>query len=118
MNKKECLEKPIQNHVKKVMNNMNVNTKPKFRLEDYLNKYVMHCDTRKKAEIFLRFLKKQAPRYWSIYKVSIDILKMNLCKEYHKDRCYNFIEMTYCNKKYYQEHGFQILEFDDFNWEK
>lgn len=89
-----------------------------FKIKDYVgSNCAMHCDTREKAEIFLRFLKKQAPRYWSIYRTNIDVLKMNLRKEYREDRCYNFNEMTYCDEKYYREHGFQILEFDDFDWE-
>lgn len=87
--------------------------KPKFRLEDYQENYVMHCDTEEKAKIFCDFLHNLG-RKWiggSLYK---DETSWEVCK---KDTVYYFNHGVYCDKEYAEKEGYIILEFDDFNWE-
>lgn len=86
--------------------------KPKFRLEDYVGNYVMHCDTEKKAKIFCVFLDK-SNRQW----ISGNLYKYETSWEtYEKDTMYCFNRGTYCNKEYAKKECYTVLEFDDFDW--
>lgn len=82
----------------------------KFNIEDYKGKYVMHCKTEEEAEIFCKYLYSigrtwnsgdsyLSKSYWDTYKESI---------------CYNFNEDLCCDKQYYEEEGYTILEMEDF----
>lgn len=89
-----------------------LNRKPKFRLEDYPGKYVMHCDTERKAEKFCKFLDNQGKRWLN----RSDCLVDNNCWTGAK-MCYNFQgDVSYSNKEFYEDYGYIILEFDDFDW--
>lgn len=107
----------IKNHFtdvgKMVGTDTNVGTKkPKFRLEDYTGRYVMHCDTKEKAEIFCRHLHVNGFNWddgdWYI---------ANTRYSYDKEKtCYEFGCGLHGNLDEYKEMGFEILEFDDFDW--
>lgn len=89
-------------------------SKPKFRLEDYPENYVMHCDTLEKAEIFCRYL-HNLNREWidgSSYKDETN------WEKYKKDTVYDFNIGMYADKEYAEDEGYTILEFDDFDWEE
>lgn len=86
--------------------------KPKFRLEDYLANYVMHCDTEEKAKIFCDFLDDEG-RTW-ISGVAYN--GETFWEKYKKDTVYNFNKGTYAYKEYAEEESYTILEFDDFDW--
>lgn len=116
--KKSKVAKKFEGNYKKILRNanstinINVSTKPKFRLEDYKYgkyKYVMHCDTEEKAEVFCKYLHDNGKAmylnytYWTIF---------------NKSTCYNFNTGTYADIIYYENKGCQILEFDDFDWEE
>lgn len=87
--------------------------KPKFQLEDYLGNYAMHCNTKEKAKIFCDFL-YDAGRTWHSgrsYKEKI------FWESYKKDTAYLFNEGLSRYVKDVKNAGYQILEFDNFNWE-
>ena len=79
--------------------------KPKFRFEDYPGKYVMHCDTKEKAEKFCEILGTShgLDKLWKIYE---------------KNTCYNFNKELagYSYVNFYRNKNYTILEFDDFDW--
>lgn len=88
--------------------------KPKFRLEDYLGNYVMHCETWEKAKIFCGFLDNLGRRlnsgdlytnktYWTYYSENI---------------VYYFNDGLYGDKERAEEENYIVLEFDDFDWEE
>ena len=54
------VEQMVENYWEKEVKQAN----PKFRLEDYQENYVMHCDTEEKAKIFCDFL-HDAGRMWN-----------------------------------------------------
>lgn len=87
------------------------NLKPKFKLEDYADYHVMHCDTQEKARIFLNRLHKIDESY------QIDYLFYSWTV-YREDTCYHFLGRTYGRKDSYKEKGYDVLEFDDFDWEE
>ena len=88
--------------------------KPKFCLEDYMGKYVMHCDTSEKAEIFCNFLDKSG---WT-WNSGTSYKKMTCWENYNKDTIYYFNHGVYNNKKNAERIGYTVLEFDDFDWEE
>lgn len=79
--------------------------KPKFRFEDYPGKYVMHCDTKEKAEKFCEILGTShgLDKLWKIYE-------KNTCYNFNKE----FVGYSYVN--FYRNKNYTILEFDDFDW--
>ena len=91
-----------------------VDTKPKFRLEDYTGIYVMHCDTKEKAEIFCIHLHENGFNW-----CDGDWYTANTRYSYDKEKtCYEFGCGLHGNLDEYKELGFVILEFDDFDWEE
>lgn len=86
--------------------------KPKFRLEDYLANYVMHCDTEEKAKIFCDFLDNEGMTWFFGAAYNGETRWEN----YKKDTVYYFNRGSYCNKEYAEKEGYTILEFDDFDW--
>lgn len=86
--------------------------KPKFRLEDYLGNYVMHCDTEEKAKIFCDFLDNEGMTWFSGAAYNVETRWEN----YKKDTVYYFNHGSYCSKEYAEKDHQIILEFDNFNW--
>lgn len=88
--------------------------KPKFRLEDYIcGKYAMHCDTEEKAAVFCRFLHEQGKK-WRDGGLLINETYWEIFLE---DTVYFLDNFCYQDVDFAKNAGYQILEFDDFNWE-
>lgn len=88
--------------------------KPKFHLENYIcGKYAMHCDTKGKAESFCRFLHEHGKR-WEDGDLFINNTAWETFKE---NTIYLLDNFLYQDVAYAENVGYQILEFDNFNWE-
>ncbi len=84
----------------------------KFNYIYYSKQFVMHCDTKEKAEIFGRYLNSVGLR-WSSGNV-YDPDNMRWSSEY---TCYRFRNGTFGSIETYRDEGhFNILEFDEFDW--
>ena len=86
--------------------------KSKFNIEDYKDKYVMHCDTEEKANVFCKYLNRVGKKWC----VDVSYIDKNRWEEYKNDTCYCFNEGTFCNIGYYKKNNYTILEFNDFDW--
>lgn len=88
------------------------NKKKKFRLEDYIGNYVMHCSTDKMAETFLKFLHKHGKswRTWGSY------LEETYFECYKENTCYLFNEGMFADLECAEENNYTVLEFNDFDW--
>ena len=86
--------------------------KPKFVIEDYDDKYVMHCPTRESAMVFLQHLHSIGKKWCSGQSYA----KVANYDQYGGDTCYSFTDDTYCDIGYFIDGGYTILECDDFNW--
>ena len=84
-----------------------------FKLEDFQGDYVMHCDTKEKADIFCAFLDSQHKKW----NTGDSCLKDNHWNIYRQLTGYNFNNGSFANTHLYKAVDFTILEFDDFNWE-
>ena len=82
----------------------------KFNIDDYKGKYVMHCKTEEEAEIFCEYL-HSIGRMWSTGE---SYLSERYWDKYKESTCYNFNYGTYCDKQYFEEAGYTILEMEDF----
>ena len=82
----------------------------RFNIEDYKGKYVMHCKTEEEAEDFCIYLDSIA-RTWS---TGDSYLSESYWDNYKESTCYNFNYGAYCDKQYYEEEGYTILEMEDF----
>ena len=81
-----------------------------FNIEDYKGKYVMHCKTEEEASIFCTYLYSIGRTWYS----SDSYLSESYWDRYKESTCYNFNYGTYCDKPYYEEEGYTILEMEDF----
>jgi hypothetical protein len=70
--------------------------KPKFNIEDYKGKYVMHCDTKEKANAFYKKIHDDYYNDW---------------QSFEENTCYRIDA-----KEFYDENDYTILEFDNFDW--
>lgn len=86
----------------------------KFNLEDYEGKFVMHCYSEKKANIFLKYLDSKDKKWDD----GVSYLKNNKRINFKEDTCYCFNQDAYASIGFYRHHGYSVLEFDDFNWEE
>lgn len=82
----------------------------RFNIEDYKGKYVMHCKTEEEAEIFCKYL-YSIGRTWSN---GHSYLSKSYWVIYKESTCYSFNYDTYCDRPYYEEEGYTILEMEDF----
>lgn len=82
----------------------------RFNIEDYKGKYVMHCKTEEEAEDFCIYLDSIGRTWYS----SDSYLSESYWDRYKESTCYNFNCGTYCDKPYYEEEGYTILEMEDF----
>ena len=87
--------------------------KPNFRLEDYQENYVMHCNTEEKAKIFCDFL-HDAGRTWNSGVLYNQII---FWRTYKEKTVYCFDEGMFADVECAKNSDYQVLEFDDFNWE-
>ena len=86
----------------------------KFELEQYDSDCVMNCPTRESAEIFLRFL-DSVGRSWSSGERYTDNLRW---ETRGADTCYNFNSGMVGGIVFYDDAGYQILNFSDFEWDE
>lgn len=92
----------------------------KFDINDYRgNGYVMHCDTKAKADVFLRYL-NSCGRKWTDGE---SYLTEDCWEVYEENTCYVFNIGQIGHYGALQAPGFYgfgrwtILEFDDFIWD-
>lgn len=110
---REWIKNNFADDGKMVGTDTNVGTKkPKFRMEDYKGRYVMHCDTEEKAKIFCRYLHVNGCN-WMNGNYYIEDIHYSLDEE---KTCYEFESGLHGNLDDYKEMRFEILEFDDFDW--
>lgn len=116
--KKSKVAKTFEGNYKKILRNANsatdtnVGTNPKFRIEDYQGKYVMHCDTEEKAKVFCKFLHSKGMCWYS----DNSYLDYQFWKTEKENMCYEFNADFYGSINFYKSEGYKILEFDDFDW--
>lgn len=86
--------------------------KKKFNIKDYKLNYVMHCDSPEKAKIFVEYLDDlgYSWRTGCEYKASTN------WNEYEESTVYHFLDGYYGKLDNAIEYGYNILEFDDFDW--
>lgn len=89
-------------------------TKPKFYIEDYKGKFVMHCEEEWQAEKFCEFLHNQGKKWAN----EVSYAKENCWDEYRTETCYKFYAGAYSSLPFYKKEGYTILEFDNFDWEE
>ena len=82
----------------------------RFNIEDYKGKYVMHCKTEEEAKTFCKYLHNIDYIWYS----GDSYLSESYWDRYKESMCYNFNYGTYCDKQYYEEEGYTILEMEDF----
>ncbi len=87
-------------------------SKPKFKLEDYPGKYVMHCNTEEKALAFCKFLHENG-RNWVSNR---SYLKCNHFEIFEKYTIYYFNKDDFGCLDFAKSEGYNVLEFDDFDW--
>ena len=87
--------------------------RPKFNIEDYRGKVVMHCQTHEDAKIFYKYLNTAGKKWLSgaIYGDEYDPYSFNTC-----DTCYNFNDGKHDHINWYISENYRILEFEDFDW--
>ena len=86
--------------------------KPRFVIEDYDGDYVMHCPTEENAIAFLQYL-HELGRTWSS---GTSYAHVTNYRNYRENTCYDFTDGMYDEKSYYDDEGYTILEYDDFDW--
>ncbi len=86
--------------------------KPKFKLENYPGKYVMHCNTEEKADIFCKFLHENGRKWMD----GSSYLDYNYFEECSERTVYYFNEGLYGDIIFAKSECYNILEFDDFDW--
>ena len=84
----------------------------KFDITKYQGKYVMHCNTREDAQTFLEFLTSLG-RTWCDGQSYLE----NLNYKYDGQTSYAFNEGRYGRTDRQPDLGFNVLNFDDFDWD-
>ena len=85
-------------------------TKPKFDINYYdKSKYVMHCDTAEKANIFCKYLHKLGRKWFGGQSYASN----SYWDAFKEDTCYDFWDNTF--EKLSADTVLTILEFDDFD---
>ena len=82
----------------------------KFNIEDYKDKYVMHCKTEEEAKDFCRYLDSVGRKWCS----NIKYTEKTMWECYKDETCYNFNIGLVCDKEYYITRKYTILEWSDF----
>ena len=91
--------------------------KPVFYIAQYMTgntRCAMHCNTKEKANIFYKYLNDMRLK-WNSGKSYLDN-EDNEWNYYKENTCYDFYRGGYSPKDYYEDNGYKILEFDDFDW--
>jgi len=85
-----------------------------FDIKNYPGKYAMHCKTEKEAKEFLTYLHR-AGRRWS---TGDSYLLKTHWDAYEEETAYAFNVGMFCGVEWYENHGFKVLEWADFNGTK
>lgn len=86
--------------------------KPKFNIQDYADKTVMHCKTAEEAKIFCKYM----------YSIGLEwcngdsYLGTANYDEFLASTCYNFNTNMVDSVHTYSRRKYKILEFNDFDW--
>jgi hypothetical protein len=72
----------------------------------------MRCQTFESAIIFLEYLDSVGKRWCSGHSYN----KVDRWGDYEEDTCYFFNIGEFCDLDWCETQGYQILEFDDFEW--
>lgn len=87
----------------------------KFDINNYKGMYyVMHCKTEEEAREFCNYL-HSVGRKWCSGKSYIGLTNYRENKE---KTAYNFNNDSYADTSWYENMGYTILEFSDFDWSK
>jgi len=84
----------------------------KFRLEDYEGYFAIHCQTVFEVEIFEEYINKK-------FNGNYNLKKRYSC--YNENTCYRMQDnkrIAYAPVNFCLNHGWQVLEFDDFDWKE
>ena len=84
-----------------------------FNLEDYKGKYVMCCNTEEEAEEFCKFLYYKG-RKWAR---GDSYFNLSYWEHYRENTAYYFNEGLHTPKICAEEHGYQMLNFDNFTFD-
>lgn len=82
--------------------------KSKFRLEDFQGKYVMHCKTLESAKTFCEFMKAN----------NKSTLDSSIWNKHKGETCFDVEGFCYGSFEVYENKGYTILDFDNFDWEE
>lgn len=93
-------------------NNASKQSNLKFHIEDYTGQYVMHCDTKEKAETFCKYL-DSVGRKWA----SGDRYTYTYWNMLEIETVYYFNEGKFDDESSARNSGYAVLEFDDFEWD-
>ena len=86
----------------------------KFNAEYYRGNTVMHCDTESKAQVFLEHLSKVGKRWCN----GESYLVTTQYGTYGPETVYYFNRGSYGSFYHAHRNGYEILSFDDFDWEE
>lgn len=86
----------------------------KFNIDDYKGEYAMHCKTEKEANVFCRYLNSVGKK-WCDGESYLTKIPWKLYKD---QTYYAFNQGMFCNRKFYEDCGYKILEFSDFEWDE
>lgn len=87
----------------------------KFDIRDYpLIKTVMHCKTEEEAVAFLEYLHGLGHKW----NGGESYRKHTNFDRYGDNTCYEFHQRKFGRLPYFIEEGYDILEFEDFDWGK
>lgn len=85
----------------------------RFNIDDYVDEdVVMHCNTKEEAKIFCEYLHRLGLTWAS----GTSYLNVESWSNYTKNTCYSFNEGQHSSVCWYVMNGYDILEFDDFDW--
>ena len=88
-------------------------SKPIFCHRDYDENYVMHCNSPEKAKIFGEYLHRTGFKWMS----GETYFELGMCwSNYQELECYRFWAGTHGSSTWYQDNGYFVLEFDDYDW--
>ena len=86
----------------------------KFNINDYKGEYAMHCKTEEEVKIFCRYLNSIGKKWCSGTSYS----RLTIWDNYKEQTCYEFNKGAYSDKSFYEDSGYKILEFSDFEWDE
>lgn len=85
----------------------------RFDITQYQGEVAMHCRAREEARVFLEFLYKSGRSWCNGEKYN----RFTHYDDYEEQTTYSFNNGKYGSLDWYIEHGYAILEFEDFEWD-